>query len=41
MRRLLEEPPHEFAAAVTGPTRVLVTQPGEDVRLPGVVPDAS
>jgi L-ascorbate metabolism protein UlaG (beta-lactamase superfamily) len=41
MRRLLKDPPHEFAAGVTGPTRVLVTQPGEEVRLPGSVPDAS
>ncbi|MBB4909653.1 MBL fold metallo-hydrolase [Actinophytocola algeriensis] len=41
MRRLLKDPPHEFANAVTGPTRVLVTQPGETVRLPGAVPGAS
>jgi hypothetical protein len=41
MRRLLTDPPHEFANAVTGPTRVLVTQPGETVRLPGAVPGAS
>lgn len=41
MRRLLTDPPHEFAAAVTGATRVLVTQPGEDVRLHGAVPGAS
>jgi L-ascorbate metabolism protein UlaG (beta-lactamase superfamily) len=37
MRRLLTEPPHEFAAAVAadgGRTRVVVTQPGRDVRLP-------
>jgi hypothetical protein len=36
MRRLLKEPPHEFAAEVAkagGPTRVLVTPPGEDVPL--------
>lgn len=33
MRRLLTDPPHEFAAKVTGPTQVLVTRPGEDVRL--------
>jgi L-ascorbate metabolism protein UlaG (beta-lactamase superfamily) len=36
MRRLLKDPPHEFAAAVTrtgAPTRVLVTPPGEDVPL--------
>jgi L-ascorbate metabolism protein UlaG (beta-lactamase superfamily) len=39
MRRLLTDPPHEFADAVTGSTRVLVTQPGEDVRL--AVPEAS
>ena len=39
MRRLLTDPPHEFADAVTGATRVLVTQPGEDVRL--AVPEAS
>jgi len=39
MRRLLVEPPHEFAAAVAGrgvPTRVAVTPPGEDVALPGL-----
>ncbi|PWW66605.1 MBL fold metallo-hydrolase [Actinokineospora spheciospongiae] len=37
MRRLLHDPPHEFAAAVAGtgvPTRVLVTRPGDDVPLP-------
>lgn len=39
MRRLLKDPPHEFADAVTGSTRVLVTQPGEDVRL--AVPETS
>jgi L-ascorbate metabolism protein UlaG (beta-lactamase superfamily) len=41
MRRLLKDPPHEFAAGVTGATRVLVTQPGEDVRLSDAVPPAS
>lgn len=35
MRRLLVEPPREFAAAVTGPTRVAVTAPGDDVVLVG------
>jgi L-ascorbate metabolism protein UlaG (beta-lactamase superfamily) len=43
MRRLLANPPHEFAAAVElagTPTRVLVTRPGEDVRLPDTVRDA-
>jgi L-ascorbate metabolism protein UlaG (beta-lactamase superfamily) len=37
MRRLLVEPPREFAAAVTAagtPTEVLVTEPGEPVALP-------
>lgn len=37
MRRLLVDPPREFADAVAGldvPTRVLVTEPGEDVALP-------
>jgi L-ascorbate metabolism protein UlaG (beta-lactamase superfamily) len=41
MRRLLVDPPREFAAAVAaaaGPTEVLVTEPGEAVRLPGAVP---
>ncbi|MCT2581508.1 MBL fold metallo-hydrolase [Actinophytocola gossypii] len=36
MRRLLVDPPHEFAAAVAAldlPTRVAVTHPGEDVAL--------
>jgi L-ascorbate metabolism protein UlaG (beta-lactamase superfamily) len=36
MRHLLEHPPREFAAAVEeagSPTKVLVTPPGEDVRL--------
>ncbi|MTD52739.1 MBL fold metallo-hydrolase [Amycolatopsis pithecellobii] len=33
MRRLLVEPPHEFAAAAAAHTEVLVTQPGERVRL--------
>jgi L-ascorbate metabolism protein UlaG (beta-lactamase superfamily) len=40
MRRLLKDPPHEFAAAVVergSATRVLVTPPGEDVPLPGTV----
>jgi L-ascorbate metabolism protein UlaG (beta-lactamase superfamily) len=45
MRRLLVDPPREFAAAVTAvgtPTRVLVTEPGEPVALPAAdpVPDA-
>lgn len=35
MKRLLVEPPHEFAAAVTGPTRVAITAPGDDVILVG------
>ena len=42
MRRLLKDPPHEFAAAVAEkgtPTRVLVTPPGEDVPLPDTVRD--
>jgi L-ascorbate metabolism protein UlaG (beta-lactamase superfamily) len=42
MRRLLVEPPREFAAAVANsgsPTEVLVTEPGEQVRLPGAVPE--
>jgi L-ascorbate metabolism protein UlaG (beta-lactamase superfamily) len=42
MRRLLVDPPREFAAAVAaaaGPTEVLVTEPGEAVRLPDAVPD--
>ncbi len=37
MRRLLVEPPREFAAAVAaadGPTRVEVTRPGDPVDLP-------
>lgn len=37
MRRLLKEPPYEFAAAVADagvPTQVVVTPPGEDVALP-------
>jgi L-ascorbate metabolism protein UlaG (beta-lactamase superfamily) len=36
MRRLLVDPPHEFAAAVAElgvPTRVAVTPPGHDVEL--------
>jgi L-ascorbate metabolism protein UlaG (beta-lactamase superfamily) len=40
MRRLLVEPPHEFASAVAAagsPTRVVVTPPGEDVALPDTV----
>jgi L-ascorbate metabolism protein UlaG (beta-lactamase superfamily) len=40
MRRLLTDPPHEFAAAVKdrgAATKVLVTPPGEDVPLPGTV----
>jgi len=40
MRRLLVDPPREFAAAVTASgstTRVLVTEPGDDVALPGTV----
>jgi L-ascorbate metabolism protein UlaG (beta-lactamase superfamily) len=40
MRRLLVEPPHEFAAAVAAagsPTRVVVAPPGSDVPLPGSV----
>ncbi|HYQ65281.1 MBL fold metallo-hydrolase [Actinophytocola sp.] len=40
MRHLLEHPPVEFAAAVAdagSPTRVLVTRPGENVRLPDTV----
>ncbi|MFC4855344.1 MBL fold metallo-hydrolase [Actinophytocola glycyrrhizae] len=41
MRKLLTDPPHEFAAAVTGDARVLVTRPGEDVRLPDTVRDPS
>jgi L-ascorbate metabolism protein UlaG (beta-lactamase superfamily) len=44
MRRLLHDPPHEFASAVAdtaAPTRVLVTRPGENVRLPGAVPGPS
>lgn len=43
MRRLLKDPPHEFAAAVAAndsATRVLVTPPGEDVPLPDTVRDA-
>jgi L-ascorbate metabolism protein UlaG (beta-lactamase superfamily) len=40
MRRLLTDPPHEFAEAVTGTTKVLVTQPGENVRLPDTVRDS-
>ncbi|WNV86058.1 MBL fold metallo-hydrolase [Umezawaea sp. Da 62-37] len=42
MRRLLVDPPDEFAAAVTAagsPTRVLVTPPGSDVALPDTVRD--
>ena len=42
MRHLLKHPPEEFAAAVEEAglaTRVLVTRPGEDVRLPGAVPE--
>ncbi|WP_214404571.1 MBL fold metallo-hydrolase [Pseudonocardia lacus] len=42
MRRLLVDPPREFAAAVAradGPTRVVVTEPGEQVRLPDAVPE--
>ena len=38
MRRLLVDPPHEFAAAVAAaglPTDVLVTPPGRTVALPG------
>jgi hypothetical protein len=40
MRRLLVEPPEEFAAAVAisgARTRVLVTPPGSDVALPDSV----
>jgi L-ascorbate metabolism protein UlaG (beta-lactamase superfamily) len=40
MRRLLVDPPHEFAAAVAASgstTRVAVTQPGSDVALPDLV----
>lgn len=33
MRRLLAEPPHRFADAAAGDTRVLVTPPGEEVAL--------
>lgn len=45
MRRMLVEPPREFAAAVAAvrtPTRVVVTEPGEPVVLPAPdpVPDA-
>jgi L-ascorbate metabolism protein UlaG (beta-lactamase superfamily) len=42
MRHLLEHPPLEFAEAVAElglSTRVLVTTPGENVRLPGAVPE--
>ncbi len=41
MRRLLVDPPHEFAAAVTAaqlPTTVLVTPPGRRVELPARSP---
>ncbi len=34
MRRMLVEPPRRFAAAVAGPTRVAVTEPGDRVVLP-------
>jgi L-ascorbate metabolism protein UlaG (beta-lactamase superfamily) len=36
MRRLLVEPPREFAAAAAGDTEVLLTPPGEEVALAGV-----
>ena len=42
MRRLLKDPPHEFAATVAergSETRVLVTPPGEDVPLAATVLD--
>ncbi|MCO1653852.1 MBL fold metallo-hydrolase [Pseudonocardia humida] len=42
MRRLLVDPPREFAAAVAAAgsqTEVLVTEPGEPVPLPGAVPE--
>lgn len=42
MRHLLKHPPEEFAEAVAQqglPTEVLVTRPGENVRLPGAVPE--
>jgi L-ascorbate metabolism protein UlaG (beta-lactamase superfamily) len=42
MRHLLKHPPEEFAAAVEEAglaTRVLVTRPGENVLLPGAVPE--
>jgi L-ascorbate metabolism protein UlaG (beta-lactamase superfamily) len=43
MRRLLVDPPHEFAAAVARlglDTRVAVTPPGCDVELPELAPDS-
>jgi L-ascorbate metabolism protein UlaG (beta-lactamase superfamily) len=36
MRRLLVEPPHAFAAAAAAHTEVVVTPPGEHVKLPEV-----
>ncbi len=44
MRRLLVDPPHEFAAAVAElgvPTRVAVTRPGHDVALPELATDTA